>query len=153
VPGIPARNLSKSGQLEEARALLPRSLAEAQERGSLEYEGMARANQAWVALRDGDLNEAQANARAALELWQPPVDIRFKSLVLWPLIGVRLAKNQMAEAIEAAQDMLAPDQQPLPEALAAVVKKAIRFWETEDEALARANLDQAVELARGHGYL
>jgi hypothetical protein len=49
--------------------------------------------------------------------------------------------------------MLAPDQQPLPEALAAVVKKAIRFWETEDEALARANLDQAVELARGHGYL
>jgi tetratricopeptide (TPR) repeat protein len=143
----------KSGQVEDARRLLSRSLAVARERESLEYEGMARANLAWVALREGNLAEAQLNGQAALELWRPPVKMPFMSLALWPLIRVRLACNQVSEAIEHARALLEPEQQPLPDALAAVVERAVTTWEKSESEIARTHLERAIELAQELGYL
>jgi tetratricopeptide (TPR) repeat protein len=143
----------KLGRVEETRAMLPRSLAEARERGSLEYEGMARANLAWVALREGNLADAQTNCQAALELWRPPVKLPIMWLAFWPLISVHLARNQIAEAIDAVRVMMAPDLQPLPAALTAIAESTIAAWEKGEVDLARKNLDRAVVLAQELGYL
>jgi tetratricopeptide (TPR) repeat protein len=143
----------KGGQVKEARHLLAQSLTEARERGSIEYEGMARATQAWVALREGNLAEAQESGQAALELWQPPVIVPFMSLALWPLIGVALAQDQIAEAIDYARALFGPEQQPLPDGLAAVVEGAITAWKEGESEQAGTHLNRARELAQELGYL
>jgi hypothetical protein len=129
----------KSGLVEETRRLLDRSLAEARGRGSIEYEGIARANLARVPVREGNLVQAQLNAQAALELWQPPVKMPFKSLALWPLIRVGLARDHVSPVIDYARALLEPDQQPLPVALKSIVERAVAALETGEADSARTN--------------
>lgn len=143
----------KRGQVEETRRLLARSLIEAKERGSLEYEGTARANLAWVAWREGNLDEAQAHGQAALELWRPPIKVLWRSLALWPLIGVDMVGNQVSAAIDHARALLDPEQQPLPDALATIVEGVVAAWETGESETTRTHLDRALELAQELGYL
>jgi tetratricopeptide (TPR) repeat protein len=143
----------KRGQVEETRRLLTRSLAAARERESIEYEGIARANLAWVALHRGNLTDSRLNAKTALKLWQPPVKVPYKSLALWPLISVGLARNRPNEAIDYARALFEPDQQPVPDELAAVVQKAITAWEKGESEIAGQYLERATQLARELAYL
>jgi tetratricopeptide (TPR) repeat protein len=143
----------KRSQVEETHHLLTRSLAAARERGSIEYEGIARANLAWVALRRGNLSDARLNGKAALKLWQPPVMVPFKSLALWPLISVGLARNRVREAIDYARALFEPDQQPVPDMLAEAVQRAITAWEKDQSESASQLLDRATKLAQELAFL
>ena len=147
----------KQGRLDQVRQYVSRSLAAATAGEMDEYIGMAKANLAWVAWREGDLAQAKADGRAALELWRrlPPAhsSCAFQWAVLWPLVGVALAHNQTLEAIECAQRMLEPTQQYLPAPLAAAVETAIRAWNEGHPQAARAELDRAMTLAQELDYL
>jgi tetratricopeptide (TPR) repeat protein len=143
----------KRSQVEETHQLLTRSLAAARERGSIEYEGIARANLAWVALRRGNLSDARLNGKAALKLWQPPVILPFKSLALWPLISVGLARNRVHEAIDYARALFETDQQPVPDVLAEAVQRAIMAWEKDESESASQFLDRATQLAQELAFL
>jgi tetratricopeptide (TPR) repeat protein len=144
----------KRGQVEETRHSIARSLAAATVVQMPYYIGMAKANLTWVAWREGNLSEVEANGRAALELWQQtPVVYPFQWAALWPLIGVRLAQGQIPAAIDYACSLLAPTQQRLPDALSAVVEEAIRAWEEGEPETAHTYLNQATELAQEMGYL
>ena len=145
----------KRRQVEEVRHYVSRSLAVATAGQMLEYIGMARANLAWLAWREGDLSETEANGRTALESWQqvPIGQAPFQWTALWPLIGVALAQDQVSEAVDYARALLEPTQQLLSEALTAIVEEAIHTWEGGDLEETRTNLDQAVELAQEMGYL
>jgi tetratricopeptide (TPR) repeat protein len=91
----------KRGQLKETHSCSLRILDVAPLVHFPEYLGIARANLAWLAWRQGKLSEAQVNGRAALEIWRgQPVKYVFCWLALWPLIGVELAQNRLAEAID-----------------------------------------------------
>jgi tetratricopeptide (TPR) repeat protein len=151
----------KRGQLEKARQYVSRSLAAAKAGEMLEYVGTAHANLAWVAWREGNLGQAEANGRTALESWhQLPAGHSSCSLqwtALWPLMGVVLAQARAAEAVseasQLARALLEPTQQRLPDALTAVVAKAVEAWEEGESETARAFLEQAIELAQEVGYL
>jgi tetratricopeptide (TPR) repeat protein len=143
----------KRSQIEETHQLLTRSLAAARERGSIEYEGIARANLAWVALRRGNLSDARLNGKAALKLWQPPVILPFKSLALWPLISVGLTRKRVHEAIDYARALFEPDQQPVPDVLAEAVQRAIMAWEKDESESASQFLDRATQLAQELAFL
>jgi DNA-binding SARP family transcriptional activator len=147
----------KRDQLERARQHSIRSLAAATAGEMDEYIGMAKANRAWVAWREGNLAQAEANGQAALELWrQLPFghsSCAFQWTAIWPLIGVALAHNRTLEAIEHARALLEPMQQHLPDNLAAVVDKAVRSWEESKTEAARSSLEQAIALAQELGYL
>jgi tetratricopeptide (TPR) repeat protein len=147
----------KRGQLERARHYASQSLAAARTAQMLEYNGMAKANLAWVAWRGGNLSQTEANGRSALELWQQlPADhpsCAFQWTALWPLIGVALAQDQISKAIEYARALLDSTQQRLPDALTTGIEKAIVTWEGGESKTACIYLDQVVELAQELGYL
>jgi tetratricopeptide (TPR) repeat protein len=144
----------KRGDVQAARGYIERSLAAATAAKMLEYIGMAKANLAWVAWRDGNLAEAQAQGQAALEVFQQvPQGGIFLWVALWPLIGVALAQGQATQALEHARRLLPPPQMRLPEALEQAVQQAIDTWEGGKHKKARACLKQATHLAETIGYL
>jgi hypothetical protein len=143
----------KRGEVEETRRLIPRSLAVATGRQAFEYDGNAKANQAWVAWREDNLGQARLNGLAALALWRPSVTQPFKWLALWPLIGVAMAEDQLSEAVAYAQTLLEPHQQPMPEELTTAVEDAIQAWAEGEPELARTHLGRALELAQEMRYL
>jgi ferric-dicitrate binding protein FerR (iron transport regulator) len=65
---------------------------------------------------------------------------------------VRLASRQVAEAVEAGRQLLAPPQQRLPDELVSMVQAAITAWEDEELRLAEEKLGQSVELAERLRY-
>ncbi len=147
----------KRGQVEETSLYASRSLTVATSLHWLEYIPMARANLAWVAWRQGNLSEAQANARAALDGWKASQVVDYANLLnwtaLWPLISIALAQDQLSAAIDDARVLLAPQQQPLPDALRATVEAATQAWDSGRLEAAYAHLQQAAALAGEMGYL
>jgi tetratricopeptide (TPR) repeat protein len=146
----------KRRQLEKVRHYVSQSHGVATEGQMLEYIGMARAHQAWMAWCDGDLAQAEAKGQLALELWQqlPAAhsSCAFQWTALWPLIGAAVARHHPSQAINYARALLEPTQQCLPDRLTAALENVISARE-DDEAAVGACLDQAVEVAQELGYL
>ena len=110
--------------------------------------GMMRAMEAWVAWKEERLDDVERLAREALDCWQPYVArYPFCWICLWPLIGVRLAARRHAEAVEAARDLVNPDQMRLPMPLEALVVGGISAWDAGRPSLAVKRLREALYLA------
>ncbi len=144
-------------QMEDVRCYAARSLQVAAAAHMPEYVAMAKANQAWLAWRAGDLGSAQELAQTALELWhQLPsghASAPFQWLALWPLIAVALREEQHLPAVGHARALLDPLQQRLPDALSASLEQAILAWESGAPEVARALLHQSLALAQQMLYL
>ena len=122
----------KLGDVPNVKTYAARSLEAAAIGQMIEYIGMAQANLAWAARREGKILEAQKLAEAAWETLQKTIQSQmFSWVAVWPLIGIYLAQNRTAEAIEFARMLLAPTTQPQPETIAALLQAAIQAWEQE----------------------
>ncbi|HEX9387979.1 MAG TPA: adenylate/guanylate cyclase domain-containing protein [Anaerolineales bacterium] len=144
----------KRGQVKEVRDTALRSLAVATGGKMPEYISMAKGNLAWVARRQGNLAEAQELGQAAFDLFKQTVQGQmFPWVVLWPLIGTRLAQNQIAEAIEYVRGLFTPTGQLPPDTLVSVLEASIQSWEGGQPEKTHAYLIQASELAQQMGYL
>jgi serine/threonine protein kinase/tetratricopeptide (TPR) repeat protein len=148
----------KCGQVKKVRQYIPRCHTTATSAQLTEYITFAKANLAWAEWREGKLAEAEANGRAALESWQKELVGHGSSVLqwtaLWPLLGVAHAQNKFSDAVEFARILLEPTQlPPLPNTLAAILKKAVNTWQKGDKKLTRAKLNQAIESAREIGCL
>jgi DNA-binding SARP family transcriptional activator len=148
-------NYRQRSQVEKVKDYISRSLAMATAAHMPENVGVAKANLAWVAWREGNLAEAEAQGRAALKLWEQLAlhVYPFHWVALWPLIGIALAQDQVAAVIDYARALLEPTQLRLPDVLTAVVEEAIWAWEQTQPEMARAHLNRAIELAQKMGYL
>jgi predicted ATPase/class 3 adenylate cyclase len=133
------------GDVEDARRLLAELAALDHVHG---YEGLVRANAAWVAYREGDLEAAAMEAERALATWSaehragPTI---FKWTAHFPMVGVELARGRLDAALEHCRAMLDPSQQPLPPGLRALVEGAVAAGD-------RASLARALEAAAALGY-
>ncbi len=148
----------KRGELEKVRQYIPRCEAIASSGQMIEYLATAKANMAWAAWREGNLPEVNKNGQAALETWQQlpagHASTAFRWTALWPLIGVSITQDQISEAIDYARGLLDSSQMMrVPEALTAVLEKAIHTWQGGDAKETCTNLNQALELAQKMGYL
>jgi len=144
----------KRGQVKEVRDTALRSLAVATAGKMPEYISMAKGNLAWVARRQGNLAEAQEMGQAAFDLFKQTVQGQmFPWVVLWPLIGTKLAQNQIAEAIEYVRGLFTPTGQLPPDTLVSVLEASIQSWEGGQSEKTHAYLIQASELAQQMGYL
>ena len=147
----------KRGQVEETRrtSLLALEVATAIPRP--EQIATAQANLAWVAWREGKVEEAQAKGSAALALWrsEPLASIvyAFQWTALWPLVGSALELNHISEAVSHVRALLAPEQQRLPDALSNILAAAVEAWDAAQLDSARSHLQQATALAQEMGYL
>lgn len=133
----------------EVERLARRGLAVAESAEMLDYIGATRAGMAWIAWRRGDLNEAERLAQTALESWRllaVPYPLYWQAL--WPLIGLTLAQNRLAEAIAHAQRLHEPGQQVLPGDLAMLTAAAITAWGAGQPDAAQDFLCRALNLAQ-----
>ena len=130
-------------------ALVDRCLAAAARAGSLSYLAMAHGNEAWLAYRSGDLDEAERFASVALEDGGPP----FRWLWLWPFVGAALAHGDLETAIGRARDLLAPDEQRISDDILVPLEAALGAWDEGDVTVARARLEEAAAAARTTGRL
>lgn len=120
---LAARMSGQTGPTREYNDSLARVAAES---NMLEYIAAARANEAWLHLRAGDLEQAVVHARRALELWKERV-FPFQWTALLPLMEAELGRTHRDEAIRCAEALLAPSQQYLPGAAADALARAIRL--------------------------
>jgi DNA-binding SARP family transcriptional activator len=143
-----------AGRPEAARQLAVEAMTLAGAGQMPEYVGAALGHLAWVAWRAGDRVAAAEHARAALETWSGISTVyAFFWQARWPLLGLALARGDVAEAIEHASAMLDCQQQRLSQPLTAALDIAVRAWRAGQAAAARARLDDAQALARDIGYL
>jgi tetratricopeptide (TPR) repeat protein len=146
--------LRRAGAVEEARRRPAPQLTPGAPATMSHYVATSEANQAWVAWRDGDLDAAEEHAHAALSILQSMSWVSwFWWMALWPLIGVMLARERLAEAIEYARPLLDETQERMPEAVERQVEAAIAAWEAGKADQAHNALNRAVELAEEAGYL
>src|SRR5258708_20937391 len=99
------------GHVEMVRSVITRALTVSEARDISIITG----HRAWVAWRDGDMVEAEAYGRASLVDRQDQQRVNALQWVgLWPLIGVLLAQEKIAEAMNYVRLLLDPLQQPPP---------------------------------------
>src|SRR5258708_2218175 len=99
------------GQVEMVRSVITRALTVSEARDISIITG----HRAWVAWRDGDMVEAEAYGRATLEDRRRQQRVNaFLWLDLWPLIGVVLPQEKMAEPMSYDRILFNPTQQPHP---------------------------------------
>jgi len=112
------------------------------------YAGLVAANRAWLAWRDGDLDEAQLHGAAALSNWQatsrsgPTV---FQWTARFPLLAADVEQQRLDSAVEHARRILDENQQPLPAEISGALEDAAGTGSF-------AAFRRAVELARSRGY-
>ncbi len=141
-------------EAEGMQELASRCLEAATVPEALEYVGVAKANLAWLAWRDGAAEEAQENGRDALDCFdRSRTGFPFRWLALWPLLALATSQASIDGALCYAQSMLDVSQQALPLPLATLLEDAIRAGELGQPAAARSYLRRAIELAQEMSYL
>ena len=144
----------RQGNKAAMRLYLPRLVKAAKDGQMDEYLATAWANNAYLSWRNGQVTEALEESQAALATWQRiPWVYPFQWQALWTLIGLHLQLGQIAEAINYAQRLIAPQQQAQPYNLHTSLEASIQAWEDGQPELARRHLDSAVSLAQAQGYL
>jgi hypothetical protein len=119
-----------------------------------DYVAAAQGNLAWAAWREGNLADAEARSRAALQQWrQSALVYPFRWISLWPLVGMALACGRDEEAWAHARALLEPAQQRLPAELNGALQAAVQAKADDQAGVARLHLDRAMQLAREMGYL
>ncbi|HCF85102.1 MAG TPA: hypothetical protein DEV72_07875, partial [Ktedonobacter sp.] len=138
------------GQVEQVRSIIARALTVPEARNISIITG----HRAWVAWRDGNIVEAEVYGRNSLKDRQPQSRTNaFQWVGLWPLIGVALALEKSAEAIDYVRMLLDPSQQLPPESLFIPLAATMQAWDAGQHEVARFHLQQAIPLAEEMGYL
>jgi tetratricopeptide (TPR) repeat protein len=138
------------GKVEEVRGVISRALAVPEAKNIAIIKG----HRAWIAWRDGNLVEAEDYGRASLEERQPRQNVNpFQWVGAWPLIGVALVKERLADAMNYVHMLFDISQQPPPEQLRTPLEAALQAWNAGQQEEARGLIQQAVPLAEQMGYL
>ncbi len=136
----------------EGRACLDASRA----MGMKDYEGVARANLAWVAWRLGAREEAAREADAAASIWRE-LAARFVYPLEWlarlPAIACALEEGREVEAVEHASRLLGPVQHDLPGEVLRQAKSAVDAHARSAPFEVRTALDAIVRSALIEGLL
>lgn len=146
----------RRGAVEEVRALAARTLEVAERGQMVEYVAQAKANQAWVAWRLGDIPGAERASKLAWDLWKQIPGPMYRVLdwiVVWPLLGAALARDRLPEAFEHVRDLVDPTKQPMPDDLQVALDSALMAWGRGHVDAARQSLETAARAAANYGYL
>jgi serine/threonine protein kinase/tetratricopeptide (TPR) repeat protein len=141
--------------VEETREYAERSSRLAAVANMGDYLGAARANQAWVALRDGATDIAVRLARDATATWarlSPTYSYPFQWIALLPKMEVDLARGRTEEALRAAEALLGATQQPLPGFALDAFRLASTVFISGESRRANQILESAIHGLRGTVY-
>ena len=147
----------KRGDIERVRAFAAESMRIAEETKMLQYTGMAHAQFAWLAWRDGDPVETKRQGQAAIEDWGGLGDALsmapFRWLALFPLLEIALNEDDVAAALHWARHVITPNQQRLPDALTLSLERGVAAGVNDTRDTVRELLGKAFELAQEFHYV
>ncbi len=142
-----------AGDVSEVRDFTRRSDRVAFEAGMRDCLAAARANAAWISLRDGDHDSSVSLAREALRIWESlPLVYPLQWLALLPLLHVSLRRDDLDEALSCSTRLLLPNQQRLPEPAVDAFTSAGELFAGGDRPAARAAMSAALSCLSGAGY-
>jgi predicted ATPase len=141
----------KRGEVEQVREVL----AHAHAIGAARNNRLLLGQRAWVAWRDGNLNEAEIYGRQSVEAvkHQPMETNPFQWVGLWPLIGVAMTQEKIDIAMGYVRMLLDITQQPPSKEIETLLEMALQAWELGQQDKAYNLLQQATSLAKQTGYL
>ena len=117
-----------------------------------EYEGLAKANLAWLAWTDGDWPAVEQLGQEALAAWAlaPAVvaSMAFAWTAHWPLLAAAVAQQADGRALDHVAALLDPRLQRMPENLVAALECACQAGVQADAAGLRTQLAGALALAQ-----
>ena len=120
----------RRGEVAATEQHADRSAQVSQQSGMREYLAAAWANQAWVALRQGDLEGARSQAEKAWAMWRELGGVfPFCWMALLPLLEVDLQDGAIERAVSHARAMLTPDQHALPVSGVQPLTRAVEAWD------------------------
>ena len=135
------------------RRLAPEAMAAGVAADHPEYIAAAKACLAWLAWQEERFEDVLALGEEALELWGTSiVSYAWYWLCLWPMIAVHLRAGQIAEAIDASHQLLAPPQQRFPDDLESLLEAAEAAWEENEPRVSGDKLAEALQLAVTLGF-
>ncbi|MFO7178087.1 MAG: protein kinase [Pseudomonadota bacterium] len=141
--GLGARML---GDVERVVTYVEQSERAAAIASARDYVAAAKANRAWVSFKRGDPDTAVAYAREALGIWGSlALVFPLQWMALIPLLQVTFRRD-LAQAVDCARRLLAPDQQSLPGDISDALARAVRCWANEDSSGATNALKIAIDL-------
>jgi hypothetical protein len=121
--------------------------------GLLEFSSGAKGQQAWVALRRHQVEEAAGLAEQALVAWQAdPSCSQAVWVMAWPAVSCALRTGNVARAVECATLMTRSDQEVQKGELDLRLGEAVALYRRGAEADAEVLLRELEIEAREHGY-
>ena len=143
----------RSHDADTVRRLAPQAMAAGAAAAYPEYVAAAKATLAWLAWQEDRFEDVVTLGEEALQLWGTTiVSYSWYWPCLWPMIAVRLRSGQIAEAIDAGRQLLAPPQQRLPDDLESLLQEAGAAWDQNENRVASDKLAEALQLAVTLGY-
>ena len=146
----------RCGQVEATRGYAGRSFDVATLAGMPEYQGMARANQAWLAWCVQDWRTVEELGQGALAFWRQadgvPGATVFAWAVHWPLLAAAVCQGADDRARDHVVALLDPRLQQMPAPLITALENVHRAGEQPGDDL-HTSFRRALELAQQLGYL
>ncbi len=147
-------NYRRRGEVDKVKKILPRAQEVAEKAKMVEYVAYNKMSAAWVAWREGNIEQVYEIGQSALEtLKSLPLRSPFLGEVLWLLIDVALHQGDIEIAVTYAPMLMDPSQRRLPSEITNWLQKAITAWEANKTELAQNRLQLALQLAQEVNYL
>ena len=119
-----------------------------------EFVSGADAILGWVALRRGDIEQAETRSRRALRVWaEDPACSQSVWMMAWPAVSCALERDDLEGACELAAFMTRPDQQVLQDELDVRIREAVDLYRHGDAVAAARALTHLEVRAREFGYV
>ena len=142
----------KRSDVEGVRHWAELTLLGAKKAGMPLYVDLSRANLAWLALREGRLDEAERLGTGALAALQP-MAFQLKWLAAWPVVACHHARGALDRACDGIRIMLQPQQQPQPVELTEALRVTLIALESSNLGAAKGHLSAVLPKARALGYI
>ena len=144
----------KLGQVEVLRHQTEHLLELSEGLGEHIYQGVAWANRAWLAWKEGDVDQSTEFGQTAINCWhRAPGIYIFFWLALWPLLAIAVTSQRMDEIQIRARELIDPEQQPLLPPLSGLLADGLQACQEGDEAKALAFFQEALAKVQEFGDL
>ncbi len=143
------------GNTHALREQSPRLFDLASAMGETPYQGISRANQGWLAWRDGDLASAARLCESAREIWKQSNWMMLCWLADWVLLAVAVARRDLPLAEQYALALLDnnPLAQPVLEPVARKLEEALTACRARNAETSFQVFSQALEMVKTSGDL
>jgi tetratricopeptide (TPR) repeat protein len=150
--GIVSRKL---GDLESVQDQAQQMLELAIAINEYTYQGIAYANQGWLAWKHGEFAKAEQLCLYANEIWKKFGRNVFHGLADWVLLAIAISQQDLQRVEGSLQALLDadPNLQPIEEPMAGLLSQALSACQGNDPGAVFALCDLALEQAQAHREL